>query len=166
MNEANIESSESIKLISGALLKAQMSMGSASKSADNPYFSSKYADFNEVLKVCKPHLNANGILILQPTGFIGETPVVTTKLVHAESGEYISASMQMFEVKNMQSAGSSISYARRYTLQSLLAIPTSEDDDGEKTMKRQSNSSPKSAAPQGSVKATGGFGSRAKQIGS
>jgi len=124
------EHSESITKIAPALVKAQIAMGSASKDSDNPFFKSKYADYNAVLQVCKGPLNDNDVVILHPTGTDAQgKSVISTVLLHS-SGEYISATMEMREVTNMQKIGSSSSYGRRYTLQNLMAIPTSDDDDG------------------------------------
>ena len=58
---------------------------------------------------------------------------VTTIIVHGESGEWIRGSLSMI-AKNAgpQSVGSTITYCRRYALQSMLGLGTAdEDDDGE-----------------------------------
>lgn len=117
--------------LAGALLKAQKEMGGATKGTSNLYFKSKYADYGAVLEVVKEPLNNNGILVLQPHCFQDGKSVVETRLVHAESGESISSFTEVVckEANNPQALGSAITYARRYGLQSLLSIPT-EDDDG------------------------------------
>lgn len=118
--------SDTITKISMALLKAQKTMGEATKGAKNPFFKSSYADLNSIREVAIPALNAQGVTVLQPTsqGF------VETVLLH-ESGEWISG---FTEIKNLkgdaQGEGSGISYARRYGLQSILSIGA-VDDDGE-----------------------------------
>jgi len=146
------EHSDSITKIAPSLVKAQIAMGAASKDSDNPFFKSKYADYNAVLQVCKDPLNSNGVVILHPTGTDANgKAVISTVLLHV-SGEYISATMEMREVTNMQKIGSSSSYGRRYTLQNLMAIPTSEDDDGNAVSE---NSTKKSSTP-AKVPAKGG----------
>ena len=122
--------SESIVKLSMALLKAQKAMGSATKDAKNPFFKSNYADYGSVLEVVKGPLNDHGILVLQPHSQDGTGSFVETVLVHADSGEYISSSTPVICAKqnDPQAMGSAITYARRYGLQSLLSIP-SEDDD-------------------------------------
>jgi hypothetical protein len=150
-----MNTSTSIGKIAPAFLKAQMSMGAAKKGESNPYFKSKYADLSSVLEACKDALNANGISILQPhvtefnptTG--DEVHFVETRLVH-ESGEFISSRTKIVVSKqnDPQSLGSSISYARRYGLQSLISLPA-EDDDAEKAMGRGSFA--KKEAPQAST---------------
>src|SRR4051812_44068306 len=126
-----MKTSESISKIAPALLKAQRNMGAATKDAANPYFKSKYADLGSVMEVVKDPLNAEGISILQPVSSRDGSHYVETLLLH-ESGEYIASEALKLELNktDMQQLGSAITYARRYTLQSLLSIPA-EDDDGE-----------------------------------
>lgn len=157
----SMDQSPSIKGIAKALLEAQKKMGAAKKGADNPYFSSKYADFNSVLSTCKDLLNASGVVILQPVSVVLDKCYVTTKLIHAETGEWVSSTMELMEVSNMQKVGSSVSYARRYTLQSLVTIPTSEDDDGNAaTGKKGSSSKPTTTSKPSAAAPKSGFGSK------
>lgn len=126
-----MKTSETITKIAPSLLKAQRKMGAASKGAANPYFKSKYADLGAVMEVVKDPLNEENITILQPAYSKDGSHFVETTLVH-ESGEWISSEPLKLELNktDMQQLGSAITYARRYTLQSLLGIPA-EDDDGE-----------------------------------
>ena len=129
--------SESIIKLSQALLKAQKDMESAKKDSANPFFKSKYADYNAVLEACKGPLNNNGILILQPTSIIDGTVVIETVLIHSDSGEFISATTPIVVAKqnDPQALGSAVTYGKRYGLQSLISLP-SEDDDSELAMGR------------------------------
>lgn len=128
--------SESIVKLSAALLKAQKSMGNAVKDAKNPFFKSSYANLNSVREAVTPALNDNGISVLQPTVEINGQAFVETVLLH-ESGEWLSGTTAIVvgKANDPQAAGSGISYARRYGLQSLLSIGA-EDDDGEAAMGR------------------------------
>lgn len=116
-----------IPKLAAALLKAQKEIGAAKKGAINPFFHSKYADLGSVMEACKDALNNNGITVLQPVGHDEQGDYVETILLH-ESGEYISDKMRLLSCNKPQEQGSAISYARRYSLQSLVFIP-SEDDD-------------------------------------
>jgi hypothetical protein len=131
-----MKTSETIGKISQALLQAQSSMGNASKGASNPFFKSSYADLNAIREVVTPALNANKISVLQPTTYIDGKAFVQTVLLH-ESGEYLSSLTEIVVAKanDPQAAGSAISYARRYGLQSFLSVGA-VDDDGEKAMNR------------------------------
>ena len=135
-----MKSSEKIGEITKSLLKSQKEMEGAKKGSDNPFFKSKYSDYNSVLEACKTILNDNGITILQPltTEILtnGElVNIVETILVHS-SGEFISSQVITHSDKNVQSRMSQITYSRRYGLQSLLSLP-SVDDDGEKAVGRK-----------------------------
>ena len=132
-----MKTSESIVNLTKALIKAQASMGAAVKGAKNPFYNSKYADYNSVLEVVKGPLNDNCIILLQPTIIRENKTFVETILIHAESGELISSELEVTPTKERdpQSYGSAITYARRYSLQSLLSIPA-EDDDAERAMSR------------------------------
>lgn len=135
--------SESIKSISSALLVAQKNIGKATKGESNPFYKSSYADLPTVMEVVKDPLNEAGISILQGVGLddLGNEYVETT-LLH-ESGEFISERMKLTVAKanDPQAQGSAISYAKRYSLQALLFVP-SVDDDGEKAMGRETKKAP------------------------
>lgn len=122
--------SDSLSKIAPALVKAQKKMGNAVKDSKNPFFKSKYADLNAVREAVLPHLNEEGISVLQPTVYVDGKKFVQTKFLH-ETGEYISGLTEIVSAKetDAQAQGSGISYARRYGLQSLANIGA-DDDDG------------------------------------
>ena len=124
-----MEKSESIKNLAAALTKAQAEMSGAKKSANNPFFKSKFADLGEVIRCVKEPFENNGLSFMQfpvsADGFAG----VNTIIMH-ESGEFISQDFMLKCAKNdPQGMGSAITYAKRYGLQGACGIP-SEDDDG------------------------------------
>lgn len=132
--------SPTITKISEALLKAQRTMGGATKGSKNPFFKSSYADLNSLREACIPDLNTNGIAILQPIIQKDGKTFVRTLLLH-ETGEFIGSDTEVIVAKqnDPQAHGSGISYARRYGLQALVFL-AAEDDDGEKAMGRDSKS--------------------------
>lgn len=151
--------------IAPALLKAQREMEGAKKDSNNPFFKSKYSDFNSVLEACKGPLNDNGIVILQPhrvdVSASGTYMVVETILLH-ESGEFISGETKVEVAKqnDPQALGSAQSYAKRYGLQSIVSLP-SEDDDAQLAMGKpaaQGQAQPAKPAAKPSAPASG-FGS-------
>jgi hypothetical protein len=123
--------SESIKTLLPALFKAQQQIGVALKSSFNPHLKSKYADLSSVIEACKLPLAEQGIIILQTIG--EDTPpcvTVTTALVHVMSGEWIEASLRLRAAKDdPQGIGGAVTYARRFTLQTIAGV-CAEDDDG------------------------------------
>ena len=134
-----METSDKLEALFGALAKAQAKMGSARKGSANPFFKSKYADLSEVRKTAQV-IHEFGLAITQfPDGENG----LVTVLGH-ESGQYIKCHMQMKPVKNdPQGLGSCLTYMRRYAMQSVLGIP-SEDDDGNKASKKTAPKRPDS----------------------
>jgi len=142
------QNSENDKL-PAVLAKAQMELKKAIKSADNPYFKSRYAGLDEVIEACRNVLNKHGIAVTQTVEYTPEctkhptdrdpiivppqTVLVTTLLY----GEQSIRSVMPLEYKrgDMQSLGSAMTYARRYSLQSICCLSTDEpDDDGNKAV--------------------------------
>ena len=113
------------------LLEVQKQIGTLSKNAKNPFFKSQYLDLTTLLKHVTPLLNEQGLLVIQPL----DNDTVTTGIIDSESGNVIaSSSLKLPDIKDPQKLGSAITYFRRYTLKSLLAI-AEEDDDGNKASK-------------------------------
>lgn len=105
------------------LIKAKSEMGAIKKSSNNPFFKSKYADLTTILEVVEPALLENGLVIIQPISEGKVTTIITDGTTSIES------SIEIGTFAKPQDMGSAITYYRRYTLQSLLAI-SAEDDDG------------------------------------
>ena len=142
-----MKSSESIKNLASALCEAQAEMGGAVKDSKNPFFKSDYADLTSVIKAIKEPFANNGLSYTQfPTNDEGRIGVVTM-LMH-ESGEYLEHSYTLPTTKaDPQAAGSAITYARRYALQSIAGIPTA-DDDAESAMIRKNQSKTAVVSPE------------------
>jgi len=139
-----INHSEQISNIAAALLKAQKAISHVLKSADNPYYKSRYADLTAVIDSVKEPLNDNGIAFLQAVDENGEgSTVIDTILLH-ESGQYLSTRTPVFCKKpdDPQAFGSGVTYSKRYALQAILGLPT-EDDDAEKATARGDKNKPK-----------------------
>lgn len=129
-----MKKSETIKNIAGALNSLHAEMGKVRKDAENPFFNSKYSTLEAVSDVSREPLINNKLVITQTVSVdVGNTTVVETTLIHAETGEYISSSIPVINKKgDMQGMGSAITYARRYGLAAILGI-VQEDDDGNTT---------------------------------
>jgi hypothetical protein len=135
-----MKTSESVDKVLPALMKVKSVMGSVAKSADNPFFRSKYADLNSHIELVEPLLMENGILLTQSVLRDERGDYVETRLTHS-SGQWVSSSMSLVLVKNdMQAVGSAVTYARRYTLGALLSLKAI-DDDGEAAVGRDTKPS-------------------------
>src|SRR3954469_25544525 len=106
-----MEKSESIVNIAKALIAFHKEAPMIKKSAENPYFRSKYADLASIIKEVEPILTKNGLTFSQfPSG---QNELVTI-LMH-ESGEFIQSAYTMIPAKNdPQGLGSAITYQKRY----------------------------------------------------
>lgn len=120
------------------LWRAKQQIGKVSKNSKNPHFKNNYADINALTAEVEPILLEFGLLMLQPIvdGY------VSTIVMDAETGESVSSSMKLPEIQDPQKIGSAITYYRRYTLQSLLCLQTS-DDDGQSASEHVKNTKPK-----------------------
>ena len=112
------------------MLEVQRTIGSVKKGCDNPYFNSKYASLADVLAVAIPALNAQGLRLSAPTG-VDQYGMYVAVTIQDESGTgNMSRVSLMGKLDNMQDVGKAITYATRFGIVSLLALPQ-EDDDGE-----------------------------------
>lgn len=114
------------------LLQAQMEIGAIKKESDNPFFHSKYFDINAILAEVKPVLNKHGLVLTQAirtNGKIERYLGIETTITDSESGVQISSFVEIPNMPDPQKTGSAITYYRRYSLQSFLALEA-EDDDG------------------------------------
>lgn len=128
-----------------ALSAAQGEMENASKSKDNPFFKSKYADLAAIKQVAQVALTKNALAVTSQNFTRGTEAGVRTMLGHGGSGQWM-ACICMTKPKDMgpQALGSCWSYLRRYSKSALLDIAT-EDDDGEKAEGRDKDAKPPGA---------------------
>ncbi len=117
------------KTLATKLLKIQMELKPLVKGNENPFFKSKYADINDILALVKPLLSKNGVVLLQPITSDNVNNYLNTKLIDTESLETENYSMIIPANPDTQKFGASITYLRRFALQSLFALEA-EDDDG------------------------------------
>lgn len=111
--------------INEKLFALQQEIGAISKDANNPFYKSKYFDINSLLKQLQPLLKKHKLLLIQPI----EEDMVYSKILCVEGTGGVISALKLPELNDPQKLGSAITYYRRYTLQSLLALQ-SEDDDG------------------------------------
>lgn len=122
--------SEQINELAAALAKAQGVMGNAVMNRINPHFKSKYADMGSVLDAIRPPLSANGLAIVQPMQITESGLVLRTILMHS-SGQYIAAEYPLPAASSQQAMGSALTYARRYSIATLVCNASDEDDDAD-----------------------------------
>jgi hypothetical protein len=119
-----------------ALLKAlagfQSECPAVKKSADNPFFKSKYATLDAIQHHIQPHLTKYGLVVVQKNITTENGLYVMTEVYESASSESISSVFPIIVQKNTpQEYGSAVSYAKRYSLSGLLNLMIAdEDDDG------------------------------------
>lgn len=116
------------------------------KDGSNPHFKSSYVTLNEVLEKVKEPLNKLGIYVLQTPEETG----LRTRLIDTESYDdprisnvkeafpdvgFVESFVPYVGTVDMQKLGGAITYARRYSLISMLGMED-EDDDGEAASKK------------------------------
>lgn len=121
--------------IYAAFAAAQADFRPVIKNRVNPAFHSKYADLQAILDATKPALAAHGLALTQRVEMSSGVVRVETLVYHA-SGDSISSGILEMAVQNgkgqtsVQAAGSTMSYARRYSLAAFLSVAADDDDDG------------------------------------
>ena len=127
-----IKMSEQINELIKALAKAQAEQTIAEIDSKNSHFKNGYASLASVIKATVPALNANGIAVQQHPTNDGQIVTLTTMFLHS-SGQFIQSDLScaMGRKNDAHALGSTITYLRRYALQSCFANCSGvEDDDG------------------------------------
>jgi ERF superfamily len=119
-----------MKLITTALIAAKAKFTPIHKNKVNPHFKSKYATLDEILEAIAPALLANNLLLIQPTIVKDNLTILKTILIHAESGEQLESELTIPAIADPQKLGAAMTYYRRFSVCSLLAIAPDDDDDG------------------------------------
>jgi hypothetical protein len=122
--------SENISEISTALSKAQGEITAAIMDKINPHFKSKYCSLNALWDACRKPLSNHGLALTQCMSVEGDQIMMTTILAHS-GGQWIKSYFPVCNTKaTLQVAGSALTYARKYSLASIVGISCDEDDDG------------------------------------
>jgi hypothetical protein len=123
-----------MKAILSALQVFHQEVKPVKRSADNPFFKSKYASLEDIQSQIREPLAKAGLVVTQANEFNESGTFVSTKVWHVASGECLTSAFPVI-AKNQtaQEYGSAVSYAKRYSLTGLLnLIIVDEDDDGAK----------------------------------
>ena len=134
MNETNFmpEMSEKFDVVMKQLMAAKKEMGSSvKKDSKNPFHKSMYASLGAHLELCEETLDKYGMILLQTINGSAEKAILVATLCHPESGQWIKSYLPLPNPKgDSQGLGASITYMRRYSINSMLGL-SAEDDDGE-----------------------------------
>ncbi|RQW65746.1 single-stranded DNA-binding protein [Listeria sp. SHR_NRA_18] len=141
--------SETITELSKSLAEFQESVEQPAKTANNPFFKSKYVPLENVISAIKNKAHALGLSYIQ-IPLAEENKVGIKTIISHSSGEFIEFDPFLLPVdKNTaQGAGSALTYARRYTLSAAFGIASDDDDDGNAAsgVQKQKNNNPQPLA--------------------
>lgn len=102
------------------------------KDVKNNFKNYSYADLQQVLEEVKPLLTECGLLLVQAVVDGGKSLSTTINLTYTPDGkESLGMNFPLIHDQTMQSLGAAVTYARRYSLITLLGL-AAEDDDGDK----------------------------------
>jgi len=106
------------------IAKVRSEVGVLLKTETNPFFKSKYVDVNGLIESVYPALKKENLLLLQPI----IDGIVKSVIIDVDSSEQVESGLLLPNIEDPQKIGSCITYYRRYTLQSLLALQAEDDD--------------------------------------
>jgi len=130
LDSMSLLQSPTITKLVTALINAQQNYKPLLKTAENPYFHSKYATLPDCMRSCKDALAHEGLTITQREVSIEGEPHLLTQLLHL-SGEWLGGFSLLNPDKDTpQGMGSALTYARRYALCGMVGLAPDEDDDG------------------------------------
>lgn len=111
-----------------ALPRAQNEMGTAKEDGFNKHLGAGYASIDSLHAAYKRACSNHGLAIIQDVYSEGEDYFLETRLTHS-SGQWMSSSMKLLLAKrDMQSLGAAVTYAKRYSITSILGISTEVDE--------------------------------------
>ena len=114
------------KTFESRLLQFQTQIGIIKKDSKNPHFKNTYASLEQILSEVKPILTDCGLILLQPINDKGVCTVIT--MVDGTETDFVESYIPLPTNLAPQPLGSAITYYRRYTLSSLLALEIDDDD--------------------------------------
>lgn len=142
-----------MKNLNQALVKFHANLKPIKKDAQNPFFKSDYLTLSGILDAVRQPLASNGLAVIQSMRVQDATTILITKLLH-ESGEELISEMIMPVLSDPQKMGSLLTYYKRYQLQALLLISTSDEDDDGNSVSMPQSQSVKQSPPKEVIKPT------------
>lgn len=113
-----------------ALAKAQVNFQICTKDADNPFYKSKYALYEDLLRASRVALSEQGLCAISKILFV-EGDVYSVLELHHGASEQFTRAWQKLEPtkKDMQGFSGAHSYWRRVMYRDMVGIICSDEDD-------------------------------------
>ncbi len=115
-----------------AFTKAQAEFPTIPKTkiADMGTYSYKYADLGLIIDAVRPILFKHGLAFAQSAVTLDGKVGIETRIYHTEGHVEVFGPLYLPAGTDARSAGSAVTYARRYSLTAALGITSDEDADG------------------------------------
>ena len=132
-----------------ALAKAQVTLKNATLDSvsENSHYKHRYASLTAIRDAVVPVLAEQGIATIQAIETREYGPVVVTKLLKNKDEIVSECPVIVGDRVTAQQFGSALTYARRYSLASIVGVASEEDDDANAANESGSGGKPKKAAP-------------------
>ena len=125
--------SDNINELADSLSKFQAEVKDAPRLSKS--YNGKYAKLEDIFSIVRPLLSKHGLSFMQPShSTTGKEVTVETIIMH-KSGQYISAGMTIEippksgNTNSLQQIGVALSYAKRYSIMSMLGCCQKDEDD-------------------------------------
>ncbi len=126
-----MKTSESIGAVMPAFLKAQRKFETPERSGENKHLHATYATISDDLNAVMDALNDAGLVLVQSMDRAEGGIDVETRIIHAESGEWMAGTVIVpVDKNNAHGVGSAFTYGKRYGLTALCALGNADDDSG------------------------------------
>lgn len=126
-----------------AVVKLQSLLSPVDKSANNPFFKSKYAPLPEVRAALQPLLAKCDLALITMPVIIDGQNGLHFFLIHS-SGQYLDGQWLLTPAqKTPQGEGADVTYKRRFGEMAITGLVADDDDDGNTASKSPIESKPK-----------------------
>lgn len=122
--------------LAAALVALQADLEPLARTADNPFFKSKYVPLVEVRRTLQPLLAKHKLALLEVPTRVDGGNGLRFVLIH-DSGASIGGEWALPHTENPQAEGSAITYLRRYGVMAMLGLVGDEDDDANQASRRE-----------------------------
>ncbi len=123
------------KSVSHALLAVKGELPKLTRTATNPHFKSKYVPLEGLMETVEPILLRHGLLWMTFPTFAPVAnellPALGYEMLHVRSATVREGKLLLLAAKDdPQGQSAAITYARRYSLEAILGLTATDDDDG------------------------------------
>ena len=133
----------------GSLARAQTKIRNARRDGRNSFLGNEYATLSSVFNACKDALASEGIALVQvfTNDHLEGKSITYLKTELLKGNQSISSVLPLNLTNDPHKNGSAITYARRYSISTLLGICTETDDDANQAQGLGTTPAPRAPEP-------------------